>query len=124
MKEVSYMNFKNNFNKFRQYSEYFNGLNDGETQELLDNTSTKIESIESVSKETKDICAEVINAIKQSIKLGLNPKNINVKKLKKAFSELKSLIKSELPDENKQALELVIGLIDLFIENYENMRNW
>ena len=118
------MNFKNNFNKFRQYSEYFNGLNDAEIHELLDNTGAKIGTIGDLSKEAKDICSEVINAVKQSVKLGLNPKNINVKKLKKAFSELKDLAKSELPDEEKQTVNLVIGLLDLFIENNTSMRNW
>ena len=118
------MNFKNNFNKFRQYSEYFNGLNDTEIQELLDNTGAKIEAVGDLSKETKDICGEALNAVKQSMKLGLNPKNMNVKKLKKAFAELKDLAKSELADEEKQTVNLVTGLIDLFIENNTSMRNW
>ena len=118
------MNFKNKFNKFKQYSEYFNDLSDAEISELLDNTSAKIDMIGDLSEESKNICSEVTGAVKQSIKLGSNLKNINVKKLKKAFTELKSLVKSELPDEEKQAAELVIGLIDLFIENYESMRNW
>ena len=118
------MNFKNKFNKFKQYSEYFNGLSDAEILELLDNTGVKISAVENLAKESKDISAEVISAVKQSIKLGSNLKNINVKKLKKALTELKNLIKSELPDDEKQAAELVIGLIDLFIENNESMRNW
>jgi len=118
------MNFKNKFNKFKQYSEYFNDLNDNEIYELLGETAVKTENMDHLSKETKDICAEVINATKQSVKLGLNLKNINVKKLKKSFSELKNLIKSELSDEEKQTVELVIGLLDLFIENNESMRNW
>jgi len=116
------MNFKNKFNKFKQYSEYFNGLSDAEILELLDKTGAKIETMETL--ESKDTCADVLSATKQSIKLGSNLKNINVKKLKKAFSELKALAKAELPDEEKQAAELVMGLADLFIENYESMRNW
>ena len=118
------MNFKNNFNKFRQYSDYFNGLSDAEICELLDNSIAKIEAMGDLSQESKSTSAEVINATKQNIKLALNPKNINIKKLKKAFSELKNLAKSDLSDEDKQTVELVIGLVDLFIENNESMRNW
>ena len=121
------MNFKNKFNKFKQYSEYFNDLNDNEILDLLDKTGAKLELIDELSKESKDISAEIINAVKQSVKLGLNLKNINVKKLKKAYAELKDLNKSEpseLTDEDKQAIELVVGLTDLFIENNASMRNW
>ena len=118
------MNFKNNFNKFKQYSEYFNDLSDAEISELLDNTGAKISAIGDLSKESKDICAEIISSVKQSIKLGLNLKNINVKKLKKAFTELKALAKSELADEAKQSIELMIGLTELFIDNNASARNW
>jgi predicted Zn-dependent protease len=118
------VNFKNKFNKFKQYSEYFNDLNDAEIHELLDGTAVKIEKIDSLTKEAKDVCSEVVSSMKQSVKLGLNLKNINVKKLKKALSELKDLIKAEPADEDKQAVELMIELIELFIENYSNMRNW
>lgn len=118
------MNFKNKFNKFKQYSEYFNGLNDNEIYELLDNTIEKIGASNNLSKEAKDICTEVSNSTKQSVKQGLNLKSINAKKLKKALSELKDSIKSEPLAEEKQAAELMTGLIDLFIDNNSNMRNW
>ena len=118
------MNFKNKFNKFKQYGEYFSDLSEAEIYELLDNAIEKIESNQDLSKETKDICAEISNSTKQSVKHGLNVKNINAKKLKKALTELKSLLKSEPPAEEKQTVELMIGLTDLFIENNSTMRNW
>ena len=118
------MNFKNKFNKFKQYDEYFKDLNDEEIYALLDSSYAKIGIIGGVSGDAKDICAEVNNSIKQSVKYGVNLKNMNVKKLKKSFSELKDLLKSELSDEEKQSIELMIGLIELFIENNSSMRNW
>lgn len=119
------MNFKNKFNKLRQYSEYFGDLSDAEIPGLLGGANEKISAIEDLSKEAKDISAEIAGAIMQSIKTGLGLKNINVKKLKKAFSELKALAKSErLPAEDKQAVELMAGLTELFIENNSSTRNW
>jgi hypothetical protein len=91
---------------------------------MLDNAVGKMESVNDLSKDTKDICAEVIHSTKQSVKLGLNMKNINVKKLKKAYDELKNTAKSQPAAEEKQTVELMTGLIDLFIDNYESMRNW
>ena|GEM_PF-2718688 len=118
------MNFKNKFNKFKQYTEYFNDLSDDEIYALLDKTSAELNQNENLSKETKDICAQVNNSVKQSMQYGTNLKNINVKKLKKSFSELKDLLKSEISDEEKQSMELTAGLLDLFIENNSSMRNW
>ena len=118
------MTFKNKFNKFKQYNEYFNGLNDTQITEMLDNAAGKIGSMQDLSKDTKDICGEAVHSVKQSVKLGLNLKNLNVKKLKKAFDELKDISKSEISDDEKQTVDLMIGLTDLFIDNYSSMRNW
>ena len=118
------MNFKNNFNKFKQHGEYFKGLDDGQIQGLLDGASAKISANESLAKETRDVSSDIIGAVKQSAKFGSSPKNINVKKLKKALSDLKSLLKSELSGEDKQNIELMVGLTELFIDNNASARNW
>ena len=118
------MNFKNKFNKFREYGDYFKGLSDSEILELLDSSVEKAGQIDNLSKDAQDIYREAVGATKQSVKLGLNLKSINVKKSKKAFSELKAFSKTGISDEEKQTVDLMIGLIDLFIDNSSSARNW